>query len=172
MGSRSKNSAAPFRHRGTRTCHAPPYLPSPTPQPCCRSGSLTRSSLLPLARRDAHHCAQPVNHLSTCRRRPLSCTRPPGRAGLCLAVRLIAAVDRQPRGISSIHFAKLRLGGVPADDLFKGHRSGKDQAARLFSFKWRTLSARTGSLPFASSSRKSAHNCTISRRCSRNVARS
>ena len=58
------------------------------------------------------------------------------------------------------------------DELLDYLRSRKDQAARLFSFKWRTSSARTGSLPFASSSRKSAQSCTISRRCTRKVARS
>ena len=139
--------------------------------PCCRS--LTRSSLLPPARRDAHHRAQPIDDLSACRRGSLSGTGPPGWTGCGLAVRFIATVGQQPRGISGIRFAGLRLGGALAAAVIRVRRAcDEDQAAFLFSFKWRTLSARTGSLPFARSSRKSAHSCTISRRCTRNVARS
>lgn len=164
LGSRSKNSAAPFWHRRIGTCHASPYLPSPAHQPCCRSAPRTGPSLLPLARRDAYHSAQPVNNLSAHCRRPLPGTRPPGWAGLRLAVHRIAVVDRQSRRVSNISFTKLMMGSTPAAGPIKGHRSRQDQATRLFSFRWRTSSARTGSLPFASSSKKSAHSCTISRR--------
>jgi hypothetical protein len=69
---------------------------------------------LSLARRDAHHCAQPVNDLSARCRGPFSGTRPPGWAGLCLAVHLIAAVDQRPRGIPSISVTRLRLGSPTA----------------------------------------------------------
>lgn len=69
---------------------------------------------LPLARRDAHHCAQPVNDLSARCRGPFSGTRPSGWAGLCLAVHFIAAVDQQPRGIPSISVTRLRLGAPTA----------------------------------------------------------
>ncbi len=84
---------------------------------------------LPLARRDAYYCAQPINDLSTRRRRPFSSPRPPGWTGLCLAVHLIAAMDRQPRGIPSIRLTRLRL-GAPTAATIRRHASSLSNSAR------------------------------------------
>lgn len=84
---------------------------------------------LPLARRDAHYGTQPVNDLSTRCRGPLSGTCPPGWAGLCLAVRLIAAMDRQSRGIPSIRLTRLRL-GAPTAATIRRHASSLSNSAR------------------------------------------
>ena len=83
---------------------------------------------LPSARRDAHYRAQPINNLSASRRGPLSSPCPLGWAGLCLAVHLIAAVDRQPRGIPSIRVTRLRL-GAPTAAAIRRHASSLSNGA-------------------------------------------
>lgn len=93
LGSRDWSPAASFLHRRTRTCHASPHLPSHASSPCRRSFNRTSTRVLPITRRDAHHRAQPINDLPTHHGRPISGACPPGRTGIGLAVRVIAAMD-------------------------------------------------------------------------------